>query len=84
MIITVIEWLDSRFDITGWHDFKEATEMKPGVCLTAGSIVVEEKEHILIAQTTCEGSGLNYITIPCGAILRREDIKIRWKGGGAK
>ncbi len=75
--IVLVEWLDPA-TYTGWTSAKKARTKKPGRVLSAGLLIGEDKENLLLALDSLDGgkefNGVG--VIPKSAVLRVRRIPV--------
>mgnify|MGYP003136170659 CR=1 FL=1 len=68
-VLVLVHWMDITGMDEPWGELKDAEELTPAYVTTAGWIVVEEEEYIVIASTTgTEGEMGNLNCIPKGVV----------------
>jgi len=74
-----VEWDDSA-DLPGWG--KANLKIKPVRCRTAGYLLRETKNYVVVAPTvSCDGGTISPLAIPKGCITARRQLTTRRRKG---
>lgn len=76
MKIELVEWLDSRFGITGWHGRGSNKDFGVAKAISVGVIVYEDDKNIVVAPNLSERDTSQEISIPRKSIVRRRQLKM--------
>jgi len=69
-----VRWIDPS-GIGGWVTLEEARRNKPVVCTTAGYLLEDAKDHIVVASTICSNGKTSDITsIPKAVIQAKKEL----------
>lgn len=69
-----IEWVDSSYGPSGWHDAEDVGEIKPVICITVGQLLERTPDYISVALTTHGDRLIGSMAIPVGAIRVMRDL----------
>ena len=85
----VVKWLDARTAGPGWEDIATMQPLGPMACTTAGFLMSEDDEAVVLCQTVSEEAAQGRIVIPRGCVVevlrplqRRKRKRKDKKGGG--
>lgn len=80
--MVIVKWTDTQIENSGWMDYQSFENWcKQGliICESAGFLIFENDDFIVIAQTVFEGDVSEAIKIPKAIIKTMERIDLRSK-----